>query len=122
LLALEIGRGARETTEFFLLGPDGTADAIAAPVEPGARTTMTVGISNHDGTVQAYEVVVESGAAHLTTLGPISVASGETWTGVLDFTVPPRDAGQEVHISLIRPPIAQPYRSLTLQVDAPAPA
>jgi len=119
-LARDVGSGAHAATEFFLLGPDGTVDHVPAHVLVGKPTTITVGISNHDGSVQAYQVVVESGSERLATAGPITVGSGQTWTGDLGFTVRTPGVDQVVRISLLRRPDAQPFRSLSLQIDASA--
>jgi len=120
LLARDVGSGAQAATEFFLLGPDGTVDHVPAHVLVGKPTTITVGISNHDDSTQAYQVIVESGSERLATAGPITVASGQTWTGDLGFTVPAPGVDQMVRISLLRRPDAQPFRSLSLQIDASA--
>ena len=59
LLALGIAAPSRTATEFFVLGPDGTAAGLPARVASGTPTTITVGISNHDGSAQPYRIVVE---------------------------------------------------------------
>ncbi len=122
LLALGVAARPTTATEFFVLGPEGTAEGLPARVASGTPTTITVGISNHDGSAQSYQIVVESGAKRLAATGPISVGSGSTWTGIVDFTVPTPGNDQEIRILLLRGSGAQPYRSLRLEVDAFAPA
>ncbi len=122
LLALGVAAPPRTATEFFMLGPGGTAEGLPARVASGRPTAITVGITNHDGSAQPYRIVVESGSARLAATGPISVGAGKTWTGNVDFTVPRPGNDQEVRILLFRATDAQPYRSLRLVVDAFAPA
>ena len=117
LLALGIAAPSR-MTEFFVLGPDGTAEGLPARVASGSPTTITVGISNHDGSAQPYRIVVEFGLKRLAATDPISVGPGNTWTGMVDFTVPTPGDDQEIKIQLFKGSDEQPYRSLRLVVDA----
>ena len=122
LLALGIAAPSRTATEFFVLGPDGTAAGLPARVASGTPTTITVGISNHDGSAQPYRIVVELGSKRLAATDAIFVGPGNTWTGMVEFIVPTPGDDQEIKIQLVKGSNTQPYRSLTLQLDAFAPA
>lgn len=121
MLALGVGAPARPATEFFLLGPVGTAEGLLARVTTGTPTTITLGISNHDSSAEPYRIVVDSGSARLAETGPISVKQGDTWSGTVDFSVPGPGNDQEIRILLLQGSGGQPYRSLRLYVDAFAP-
>lgn len=120
LLSGGIGVKPAGATEFFVLGPGGTADGLPTKIAAGAPTTITVGISNGEGSAQQYTVVVESASGRLTARGPITVESGTTWTGTIEFRVPASGNAQEIRILLLKPSDPQPYRSLRLVVDVVA--
>lgn len=123
LVALLSGRLAAPpaVTEFFVLGPRGTAEGLPTRVAAGAATTIMVGISNKETSVQNYTVVVESASARLATAGPVAVESGTTSTSTIEFTVPAPGNGQEIRILLFKGSGTEPYRSLRLVIDAFAP-
>jgi uncharacterized membrane protein len=121
VLARDVITEARTSTEFFVLGRDGAARGTAAPVTSGRPTTVTLGITNHDSPMQSYQIIVEAGAERLAATGPISVRFGDTWIGDVDLMVPARGIDQKIRILLLRGSGLEPYRSLTLEVNAAAP-
>ncbi|GEM_PF-5429670 len=116
-----LGAARPLVTEFFILGPGGTAGGLPARVAAGVPTTVLVGISNEEASVESYTVVVESASARLATAGPFTVESGATSTNPIAFTIPAPGNSQEIRILLFKGSDSEPYRSLRLVIDAFAP-
>jgi len=90
-------------------------------LDPREVLASVLGITNHDSPMQSYQIIVEAGAERLAATGPISVRFGDTWIGDVDLMVPARGIDQKIRILLLRGSGLEPYRSLTLEVNAAAP-
>jgi uncharacterized membrane protein len=109
-------------TEFFVVGPDGSAATLPSTVDTGAPVSIIVGITSHEVAEQSFRVVVQSVTARLADAGPVTVASGATWTGLVRFSLEQSGDDQEIRILLFRADEPTPFRSLRIALDGVEPA
>jgi uncharacterized membrane protein len=105
------------STEFFVFGSDGFADSYPTEVAAGEQVSVRLGITNREGETVTYQVAAHSASTQIAALESISVDSGDSWTGRLDFTLFSRGHDQEVRIELHTAGDEEPHRSLRLWID-----
>lgn len=101
-------------TEFYVLGPDGTASDYPTNLSVGESGTVIVGVTNHEHEAVSYTVVMTIGDETIRER-PVRLADEETWEGELSFTA--QEPGrQRLRLELYRgeSTSGEPYRSLRL--------
>lgn len=72
-------------TEFYILGPNGTADEYPTNLTVNETGDLIVGISNHEKSDVDYTLVLELNDTR-TTERSVTVENQETWEGSVSFT------------------------------------
>lgn len=116
-----ISRENYALTEFYLLGPDGLAQGYPREATVGQPLWVTVGIRNYEGARATYRVEVRHLGRPIGSTGPMELAKGEGQEQPVSFTLPQAGKDQEVEFLLFRGNEEQPYRSLSLWMDAKRP-
>lgn len=114
---------APKFTEFYVLGPNGTAGEHPTNLTTGETGVLTVGITNQERTDLTYTVLARLNGrvvAERTT----SVAAGETWEERLRFT--PETTGTvpfRLELYRLADPArdAEPYRRLVVMITVTSP-
>jgi len=119
-IALNPADPADPFTEFYVLGPNGTAAGYPTDLSVGERATVIVGITNQESERVTYTVVARLGNRVLTTR-TTTLADGRTWERPVSFA--PRSPGRQgLRLLLYRgtdpAPAAEPYRNLRVWVNA----
>ncbi len=111
-----VGTGG-ETTEFYLLGPDGRSDSYPRRAYIGRPVTVAVGVVNGEEMAVEYRLEVVDGERLLGQVGPIRLAPGAAYQGPVSFT--PARAGDPVQVQflLYRNGLPLPYRTLWLWLE-----
>ncbi|WP_160113909.1 DUF1616 domain-containing protein [Halobellus limi] len=102
-------------TEFYILGPDGSATDYPTNLSVGESGTVIVGVTNHEHEAVSYTVVMKLDNE---TVGerPVRLGDEETWEGEMSFTVE-EPGRQRLRLELYRGEVSgEPYRSLRLWV------
>lgn len=77
-------------TEFYVLGPDGTASDYPTDLSVNESGTVRVGLSNHEGKPATYTVAFRLGTERIDSR-TVTLRRGETWKQNISFT--PRSPG-----------------------------
>lgn len=116
------------TTEFYILGAQGQAEAYPHRVVAGATVSVTLGIVNREALPRSYQVDVlvgqagaESRPTQLARHGPFTVAPRQRLEQVMSWTMPDVGTDQFVDLVLLRADDPVPYRYLRLWLDVAAP-
>lgn len=102
------------STEFYVLGADGTLEAYPQRVAPGETFTLRPGVVNHDAVPRSFELRVPLDPARLLTVGPL--APGARWEAPLRLTGPDREGCVAVDLELYRAGEAEVHRLLQVVV------
>jgi uncharacterized membrane protein len=104
-------------TEFYVLGPEGLAEGYPRTAAVGQALEVPVGIVNREGRTAVYLLRIELDDQLLARIGPILLASGQTWEGPVSFV--PSVAGRDLRLEflLYKDGGDVPYRSLLLWLD-----
>jgi uncharacterized membrane protein len=112
------------TTEFYLLGGEGQAEAYPRSARPGADVTATIGIVNQEGTQHAYRIevwAVDPLGSHQRTLvrqdGPILLPPGHRSERPVSWRMPWAGSDQEIGFLLYDEDKPNPYRQLQLWLN-----
>jgi uncharacterized membrane protein len=109
-------------TEFYILDSQGLSMDYPRTVAVGRQIVFNLGIANHEGETSQYKIVAVRGEEQaLATVGPISLAPGETWEGTVEFQLAQAGTGQQVKFLLERVGSPWPYRTLMVWLDVEAP-
>lgn len=121
VIFVSMSPGAQEKpfTEFYLLGPNGTAEDYPTALNVNESGTFIVGITNHEHENIIYTVRLRVGNR---TLADQSIAVADGATQEREFTFSPRTGGQkELQILLFKSSSpgaeAEPYRELRLLIS-----
>lgn len=111
-----IGSGD-QYTEFYVLGPDGTASGYPENVSVGETAELQVGIGNFEGQQRTYTLVVRTNETTLVTR-TIAVDAQEEWEEpvTVAFDSP---GSKQLRLELYEGEVTdeEPYRSLRLFVE-----
>lgn len=112
-------QSGEEFTEFYVLGPDGTASDYPTDLSVGETGTIIVGVTNQEYTEMTYTVALLLEDKPLETQ-TITLAHGETWEE--SFSVTPERTGRlQLGILLYEGESAdfddEPYRDLQLWLE-----
>jgi uncharacterized membrane protein len=116
-LALSLNAPPARLTEFSILGPDQLVESYPELAAPGQSVSVTLEITNREGTAASYTASIASPSGELSRIGPIHLATGETWQGPVSFI--PRTVGpeQEIRCLLFKDGGTEPYRTLRLWLE-----
>ena len=73
-------------TEFYILGLGGQAADYPREIKVGEPERVTVGIVNHESEVVSYRVEVRIDGVKNNEVGPVVLANGQKWEGIVTFT------------------------------------
>lgn len=110
--------GGQDTTEFYVLGPDGTASEYPENVSVGETVTLRVGIENNEVSQQTYTLVTQTNETALVSR-TVEVNRGERWEDSVSFAF--ESSGRKrLQLQLYTGDSTggQPYRTLQLFVTA----
>lgn len=110
-------KSGEEFTEFYLLGPDGTADSLPEEVVVGQEASVIVGIANHEDQATTYRVEVVIDGVIVAGLGRVTLEHNgkyETWVG---FTPEHTGEDKKVEFLLYTNEETEPWQELYLLVD-----
>jgi uncharacterized membrane protein len=107
---------ATEThTEFYVLGPNGTASDYPTDLSVGASGSVTVGVVNHEHTSMSYSMELRLGNRTVRDR-TLSLADDRTWERELEFTA--EESGRtRLSLLLYRGGSSSPYRTLGVWID-----
>lgn len=106
--------GGSNTTEFYVLGPDGTASGYPENVTVGETVTIQVGIANHESNRQTYTLVAQANETVLATR-TVAVNREERWEGGVSVAFETSGRKQlQLQLYTGQSTSGQPYRSLQL--------
>jgi len=90
LLAYDVAtRGMEDSfSEFYVLGPLGTAGGYPKVVRAGREAGVLAGVVNHEGRPVSYRIQVQVDGAPTGEAVRFTLADGERWEGDLGFTAP----------------------------------
>lgn len=109
-------------TEFYVLGPEGRADAYPGPLPPGERAQVTLGVVNREGEDAAYRIVIRLDGRKQSEIDGLRLADGQGWEANV-FLVPAQEEGlQRAEFLLYREGDGFPYRRLRLWLEVASPA
>ncbi len=108
-------------TEFYVLGPNGKAEAYPQRLFAGEEAHVVLGIVNREGKTASYAVQVRAAGEVLRTLRPGSLEDGQKWEDRVAFSV--RQPGERVRVEflLFTNGAGAPSRSLHLWLKVRAP-
>jgi len=104
-------------TEFYVLGPEGLAEAYPFEAAPGEQLSVTAGIANREGVAAEYRIEVRAGELAIGQAGPFRLEGNEVWEGPIHYALAEPGDDQEVHFLLFRDGGGEPYRSLRLWIN-----
>jgi uncharacterized membrane protein/LysM repeat protein len=122
---LAASRGGSESfTEFYVLGPDGTAEGYPQALELGDGLTVTLGVVNREGAVASYEIEARVDGQAAGVIDSLRLEDGERWEKTT--TLIPNQAGnsQKVEFLLHKEEmdgVDEAYRAVHLWVDVEGP-
>ncbi len=117
IVVLPVLTARTTTTEFYVLGSEGLAEAYPHAVGVGSQMQVQIGIQNHEGVPVTYRIEVYSGTTQLTRIDGIRVAAEANWEQPLRYTLTQAGDDQRIDILLFREPETTPYRRLQLWVN-----
>ena len=89
-------------TEFYILGPLGTAAAYPLDVKVGEESTLTVGIINHEGQETNYQIELIVDGQKVSKIGPIAILDEEKWETEVRFVAQRAGVDQKVELLLYK--------------------
>ena len=105
-------------TEFYMLGPLGTAAAYPLDVKVGEESTLTVGIINHEGKETSYRIELIVNSQKVSDIGPVAILDEEKWETEVRFEAQRAGVNQKVELLLYKDHEVQPYlEPLHLQIN-----
>jgi uncharacterized membrane protein len=106
-----------EFTEFYVLGPSGTADYYPRELTVGGKADVLVGIVNHEGEDARYEVRISIDGTEVQAIEGIALHDGEKWEETATLTPTKAGDNQKVEFLLHRAGGPEPYQELRLWID-----
>jgi len=110
-------------TEFYVLGPDGTASGYPQSVPLGGQATVLLGIVNHeqeDGLEYRAEVLVDGRGIKI--IGPLALDHDQRWEQEISFTPVQTGTDRLVEFLLYQAGEEAPCGSLHFRMDVTSPA
>jgi uncharacterized membrane protein len=103
-------------TEFYILGPNGTASDYPTDLKVGEEGKVIIGIVNHEYENVTYRIVVRLDNDTIATIDGIRLTNGEKWEQ--NFTFTPQKTGENMKLEflLYREGSEEPYRTLHIWI------
>lgn len=114
-----VGAPDAESAEFSMAGAQGLMEQYPLVTGPG-QVVVPVTIASRRRTSATYQVVVRLDGATLASAGPVALAPGATWRGLVRFAVPPASGDQVVGLLLYERGRPDPCCHLWLRMHAGA--
>jgi uncharacterized membrane protein len=96
-------------TEFYVLGPQGTASVYPLDVKVGEENTLYVGIINHEGKETSYRVELIVDGEKISDIGPVEILNEEKWETKVTFVAQRVGTNQKVDLILYKDREVEPY-------------
>lgn len=104
-------------TEFYVLGPDGSASGYPENVSVGETATVRIGIGNFESRALTYTLVVRTNETIFETRN-VTLTPGEEWEEPMDVTFDsPGSRRLLFELYVGETARGEPYRSLRLLVE-----
>ncbi len=104
-------------TEFYVLGPDGQADAYPSLVKVRESPTVIVGVVNREGQVTRYQLAIRIDGQDMDVIDNLVLADGQRWEGSVALVPTHGGTRQKVEFLLRKKGEDEPYRRLFLWLD-----
>ncbi len=105
-------------TEFYILGPLGTAVAYPLDVKVGEESTLTVGIINHEGKETSYRIELSVDRQKVSEIEPVVILDEGKWETEVSFVAQRAGTKQIVELLLYKDHEVQPYlKPLKFQIN-----
>jgi uncharacterized membrane protein len=101
-------------TEFYILGPEGTATDYPLELASGEQGKVILGIINREEQKMTYFVEVRIEGDKVQEVGPIGLAPEEKWEQEVTFTPLKVGEDQRIDFLLFKDEDSQPYHQLQL--------
>ena len=115
--AVAAPRVGERFTEFYVLGPKGTAEDYPTKLMVGQQGEVILGVVNHEHRDTSYHIEVRIDAEKMQEIGPISLAHEEKWERPITIVASKIGADQKVEFLLYKGEESGPYHELYLWVD-----
>ncbi len=103
-------------TEFYVLGPYGTASDYPTNLNVGEEGEVIIGIANHEYAYVTYQLEVKLNGEVIDE-DSIELMHNETWENPFTFKAIEAGEDQKLEFLLYKIEGKEPYRSLNLWVD-----
>jgi uncharacterized membrane protein len=116
--ALVTPKSSEKFTEFYVLGPDGTAENYPKELVVGEEFTVILGIVNHeheDSLAYRVEIVIQGETVNV--IGPLVLDNEERWENEVSFILQRAGKGQKLEFILYKQGEDSPSGSLHLWLD-----
>jgi uncharacterized membrane protein/LysM repeat protein len=109
--------GAESFTEFYVLGPDGTAQSYPSAVRVGESAALTLGVVNHEGKHTRYRIEARVGGEQMSDTYGLLLADGQRWENTISLVPTRVGDSQKVEFFLYKDGGGQPYRAVHFWLD-----
>ena len=110
-------KSGEEFTEFYLLGPDGTANSLQKELVAGQEAGVIVGIANHEDQTMTYRVEVVIDGVVVAGLDRVTLEHDEKYETEIGFTPQHTGGDKKVEFLLYTNDQAEPPLQLYPLVD-----
>ena len=108
-------------TEFYILGPGGTAQDYPQELTLGEEAELTIGIINHESVNTSYQVVIQIDGEQIEETSTVTLADEQKWEGNISFAPTKTGDEQKVEFLLYRNNESESYLSTHLWLNVSAP-
>ena len=109
-------RVSERFSEFYILGPGGTAADYPVELSLGEQGKVILGIINQEDQEMTYLVEVRIEGDKVQEVGPIKIVPEEKWEQEVAFSLQKVGEDQRVDFLLFKAGGSQPYRQLQLPI------
>ena len=113
-------KAGEKFTEFYVLGPGGTAQDYPRELSLGEEAELTIGIINHESVNTSYQVKIEIDDEQIEEMSPITLINEQTWEGNISFAAIKTGDEQKVEFLLYRANESEPYLTTHLWINVSA--
>jgi uncharacterized membrane protein/LysM repeat protein len=111
------GEGPEGFTEFYVLNPEGKAEAYPGLVSAGEDLAVVLGLVNREGEATTYNVAAVLDGEVVDTIDGLALENGETWERSVGLALGRAGSNQKLEFLLYKDGGDEPYRSLYLWLD-----
>ena len=104
-------------TEFYILGPGGTAQNYPKKLVLGQQGNVILGIVNHEGKTMVYRAEITIDGETVGAIDLITLQNKEKWEQLIDLAPTKVGDQQKVEFLLYEETSGEPYKTLRLWID-----